>query len=200
MLGTRADLDEMIRLRKLCDAILYGASTLRVYQKPCKVKGANPHPINVILSSGLEGVSPDWPFFQAADVRRVLFISKALEPAKLQAFEKTSQVILLNPPKKDHSIAQQIVQHLTALGAKNLLVEGGGSVMWDFVQDNLIDEYHVTLTPRILGGTEAPTLVDGKGFAADDILNLKLKDCKVVGQEIFLVYSKTESRGKELPE
>ena len=63
----------------------------------------------------------------------------------------------------------------------------------------VIDEYNVTVTPRILGGTEAPTLVDGKGFTPDDVLNLKLKDSRVVGNEIFLVYEKTEKRGREFP-
>ena len=199
-LGTPEDLKQMIVLRKEADAILMGASTLRAYRKPLKVKGRDPQPYNVIVSSGLEGISPDWPFFQAADVRRILFVSKSLEASWLKEFQKTSEVVQLRPPVGNDSIASQMVKHLSLKGIEKLLVEGGGSVMWDFSSQNLIDEYHVTITPRVLGGTEAPTLVDGKGFTPDQVLNLKLKDCRTVGNEIYLVYSKTESRGRTLPE
>ena len=67
--------------------------------------------------------------------------------------------------------------------------------MWDFVRENLIDEYHVTLTPKLVGGREAPTLVDGDGFEPRDILNLRLKSCRKVGDELYLVYGKTRRRG-----
>lgn len=198
-LGTAEDLKQMIVLRKTADAILMGASTLRAYRKPLKVKGRDPQPFNVVLSSGLEGIAPDWPFFQAADVRRIVFVSKTLESGWLKEFQKTSEVVQLRPPTSGGPLPQQIVAHLKRKGIERLLIEGGGGVMWDFSSVNLIDEYNVTITPRVLGGTEAPTLVDGKGFTPEEVLNLKLKECRVVENEIFLVYSKTESRGRELP-
>jgi riboflavin-specific deaminase-like protein len=194
-LGTPEDLKLMIALRRDADAVLMGASTLRAYRKPLRVKGKDPQPVNVIVSLGLEGITPDWPFFQASDVRRILFVSKTLETAVLKEFEKSSEVVPLKPGTP---IARQIADQLASRGIKRLVVEGGGGVMWDFVAENLIDEYYVTITPRILGGTEAPTLVDGPGFTPDQVMNLKLKDCRVVGDEVYLVYSKTSSRGREL--
>ena len=69
-----------------------------------------------------------------------------------------------------------------------MLVEGGGEVMWHFVSQNLISEYHVTLTPKIIGGTKAPTLVDGIGFKYSKILSLKLTKVKKVRDELYLIY------------
>ena len=60
--------------------------------------------------------------------------------------------------------------------------------MWDFVQPGLIDEFYVTLTPRIIGGAAAPTLVDGLGFEPGSVLNLKLKSCRRVKNELYLIY------------
>ena len=198
-LGTSEDLKQMIVLRQTADAILMGASTLRAYQKPLRVKGKDPQPYNVIVSSGLEDVSPDWPFFQAPEMKRILFVSKSLEAGWLKEFQKTSEIIQLKPPVGKESLASQIVEHLDSKGIERLLVEGGGGIMWDFTSQNLIDEYNVTITPRALGGTEAPTLIDGKGFKPDEVLNLKLKSCRTVGDEIYLVYTKTQSRGRNLP-
>lgn len=194
-IGTETDLRHMIDLRRDADAILFGATTLRGYRKACRVKGKDPQPCNVILSHSLEGVDPEWDFFKAANVKRVLFVSKMPEPHRLKEFEATSQVILLNSIS-NQSLASQIIRHLEGLGISKLLIEGGGGVIWDFAQENLIDEYHVTLTPKILGGVDAPTLVEGKGFKPDEVLNLKLKECKAIGDELFLVYSKTHVRGR----
>ncbi len=65
--------------------------------------------------------------------------------------------------------------------------------MWDFSSAHLIQEYHVTLTPKIIGGATAATLVDGRGFLPKEILNLKLKQCRVIGNEIYLVYQALRS-------
>jgi riboflavin biosynthesis pyrimidine reductase len=60
--------------------------------------------------------------------------------------------------------------------------------MWDFVSAGLLDEFRVTLTPWILGGTEAPTLVDGKGFPAGKAAKLRLVRVKRLRDELYLTY------------
>jgi 5-amino-6-(5-phosphoribosylamino)uracil reductase len=67
--------------------------------------------------------------------------------------------------------------------------------MWDFASQDLIDEYHVTITPRVLGGIQAPTLVDGPGLEPKQAVNLKLMQCRVESDELYLIYRKTGRRG-----
>ena len=47
----------------------------------------------------------------------------------------------------------------------NLLVEGGGRVMASFAAADLLDEVHVFIAAKILGGESAPTPVEGAGVA-----------------------------------
>jgi riboflavin-specific deaminase-like protein len=190
LLGTPEDRKQMQVLRKKSDAILMGASTLRTYQRPCLIAGSKTQPLNVLLSSSLEGVSPEWPFFKSTQIQRVLFLGQSISPSRHRQFERSSKIIVLKKPTPKSPIARQVIRSLEKLGIKNLLVEGGGGVMWDFVQYNLIDEYHVTLTPRVLGGIHSPTLVDGLGFTPKNSLQLKLKHCRIVKDEIFLTYLK----------
>ncbi len=190
LLGTKHDHQEMQRLRKKADLILIGASTLRGYKKPNLISGQKRQPINAIVSSSLDGISPRWPFFTDPQIRRVLFVGPNTPAHRLRKFEKTSEIVILNRPTKRAPAATQIVTWCNKNGLKSLLVEGGGAVMWDFTSAHLIQEYHVTLTPKIIGGEKAATLVDGEGFLAKAILNLKLKSQKVIGDEIFLVYEK----------
>jgi 5-amino-6-(5-phosphoribosylamino)uracil reductase len=63
--------------------------------------------------------------------------------------------------------------------------------MWEFAKLNLIDEYRVTLVPKILGGADAPTMVEGEGFLPARLLQLKLVEARPVGDEVYLVYRKT---------
>ena len=190
-LGTPEDRRMMQQIRKKSDAIVMGASSLRAFKGPLLIKGARRQPINAIVSSRLDGVSPDWKFFREKSIRRVLFVSTRAPKARLRQFAETCEIRVLKPG----AVAPQILRELARMGATRLLVEGGGALMWDFVSLNLIDEYYVTLTPRLLGGTEAPTLVDGPGLAPSAVVNLKLARCRRVGDELYLVYRKTAHRG-----
>lgn len=185
LLGTGKDHARMQVLRKRADAIIMGASTLRTFKQPLAVRGARRQPLNVILSSDLTGVSPAWPFFTRAGFRRVIFVTGTVPRTRLARFERTSTVVPIDPRR---SSAKQIITALSKIGVRRLLVEGGGGLMWQFARHDLIDEYNVTLTPWIVGGASAPTLVDGEGFGRRELLKLRLVSCRRVGQELYLVY------------
>ncbi len=61
------------------------------------------------------------------------------------------------------------------------MVEGGGEINWSIIKNNLFDELIVTISPFIIGGKDAITLVEGKGFD-------KIKKC------VKLELSKTQKR------
>jgi 2,5-diamino-6-(ribosylamino)-4(3H)-pyrimidinone 5'-phosphate reductase len=188
-LGTPADRAQMQVLRKRADIVLMGATTLRAYKKFCGVSGAKPgrQIANAILSSKLEGIRPDFLFFSDSEQKRLLFVTQTLSTARLKAFSRSSEVI---PLTGNAPLARQMILALKKRGFKRLLVEGGGALMWDFASQNLIDEYHVTLTPKIVGGRDSPTLVEGEGFTPARILGLKLARCKRLGDELYLTYQK----------
>jgi 5-amino-6-(5-phosphoribosylamino)uracil reductase len=194
-LGTPEDRRQMQRLRRESDAILMGATTLRTFRRPLIVVGEKKQPLNVIMSSALEGVSASWPFFTSPSIQRLLYVAPHAKRAQLKKFEKSSEIVVLKKPTKKLPTALQVARSLEKRGVRNLLVEGGGGIMWDFASQDLIDEYHVTITPRVLGGTEAPTLVDGAGLPPKQVVNLKLSQCRVVGDELYLIYRKTGKRG-----
>ena len=55
-------------------------------------------------------------------------------------------------------------------------------------KDDVVDEIYITLTPKLLGGAEAPSVMDGKGFSASRHRALKLVSSKRVGDELYLRY------------
>ena len=53
---------------------------------------------------------------------------------------------------------------LYTMGIRSILLEGGGTLNWSFIEADLIDEMRVTIAPWIIGGKEAISLVEGVGF------------------------------------
>ena len=48
----------------------------------------------------------------------------------------------------------------------NLLIEGGGELLGTFFDDDLVDEAHVFVAPKISGGRDAIPAVGGRGLDA----------------------------------
>ena len=59
---------------------------------------------------------------------------------------------------------------------------------WGFVAQDLVDEIYVTVAPVLLGGRDAPTLLEGEGFRMADQRRLRLADVLREGDEIYCRY------------
>jgi len=58
----------------------------------------------------------------------------------------------------------ELFSHLFNRGVKRLMVEGGATLNWSLLNLGLVDELYVYMGAMIIGGENAPTLVDGPGF------------------------------------
>ena len=84
---------------------------------------------------------------------------------------------------------KKLLGTLKKKGIKNILVEGGGITNWAFVKENLVDEVIITITPYLVGGISATTLVDGDGFPnIVKAIRLKLKNVRKMKNEVILHY------------
>ncbi|MFO0839654.1 MAG: bifunctional diaminohydroxyphosphoribosylaminopyrimidine deaminase/5-amino-6-(5-phosphoribosylamino)uracil reductase RibD [Phycisphaerae bacterium] len=77
---------------------------------------------------------------------------------------------------------------LGRLGISSVQVEGGGQVLGSFVDANLGDEFHVYLSPTIIGGQLATPAVGGLGVArVGDARNIRDAKLKRLGRGWLLV-------------
>ena len=78
---------------------------------------------------------------------------------------------------------------------KRLLCEGGGELNGALFRAGLVDELHLTVCPKILGGRDAPTIADGSGvLKLVDAARLRLKSLKRENGELFLVFGISRRR------
>ena len=74
---------------------------------------------------------------------------------------------------------KDLLTHLAELGITNLLVEGGGKLLGSLHTMREIDEVHIFIGPKIIGGSEALSPVEGDGLPkmsdATELLNIKVE-------------------------
>jgi len=195
-LGSKHDRRLMDELRAAADAVIVGAGTVRHDGHPMMIRypdlramrvsqGWSPHPANVVLSSDLD--IPLRPFFSRDDIHRLIFTTKQATKTRVRKFEQVAEVIVL--PGKTPAPAR-IVAELRRRGMRGLVLEGGGEVHFAFAKAGLIDDWYMTLTPRLIGGRDAPSYMDGLGFLKKNHIELKLVSEDRVGDELFLHYRK----------
>ncbi len=79
---------------------------------------------------------------------------------------------------------------LYSKGYRNVLVEGGPTLLGSFLKENLIDEIFLTIAPKIYGNKKFSTLtlVEDFLFPKEAIKHLTLLSVKKAGNELFLRY------------
>ncbi|MDN5845045.1 MAG: dihydrofolate reductase family protein [Candidatus Nitrosocosmicus sp.] len=70
---------------------------------------------------------------------------------------------------------KKLFDRLEKEGVSNVLVEGGGETNWSIIKNNLFDEIIITISPLIIGGKKAISLVGGEGYKTiNESLKIKL--------------------------
>ncbi|MEK6957202.1 MAG: 2,5-diamino-6-(ribosylamino)-4(3H)-pyrimidinone 5'-phosphate reductase [Thermoproteota archaeon] len=180
------------RLRATVDAILVGKNTvnrddpiLTVHQ----VKGKNP--IRIILDSRATISTKSRIIKTCNKIPTIIAVSKKASNKNLEKLRKFPLKIIVS----GNNIVniKKLLKTLWKLKIKKILVEGGGTVNWEFVNQNLFDEIIVTITPFLVGGKDAVSIIEGKGFSKIvKSRKLKLEKILRLENEVILCYAKSK--------
>ena len=84
----------------------------------------------------------------------------------------------------------QIIQYCNNQGYEHVFIDGGPSLIAQFLESNSLDEVHLTIAPKIFGSEKDMTLTMTEGilFPKDKIPLFKLISFKQIEDEMFLRY------------
>ena len=189
-LSSKQDSIRLHKLRSKVDAILVGKNTVAVDDPLLTVrhtKGKNP--IRIVLDS--KGTLSDKSkILQTSDkIKTIIVVSKKITKSNYNKLNKFPVELIVTG---DSSVnIKSLLRKLSAKKIKTILVEGGGTINWEFIKHNIFDELIVTLSPFLVGGNNAISFVEGDGF--DKISkspNLRLKSVKRLKNHLVLHYAK----------
>jgi 2,5-diamino-6-(ribosylamino)-4(3H)-pyrimidinone 5'-phosphate reductase len=192
-----SDLKRVHKLRCHVDGILVGISTVLKDDPLLNIRftkciSTKKNPLRIIIDSKARIPLDSKIVKTAADIETIIAVTKSAPRNKLDMLrEKNLKIIISGERGKKVNLDKTFKQLETKFGIKKILVEGGGEIIWSIIKNNLFDELIITISPLIIGGRKAITLVEGKGF--DKIKNctkLKLsRICKKNNGEIILYYN-----------
>jgi len=187
-LSSKIDKIRVHKLRSKVDAILIGKNTVKIDDPLLSVHNIKKkNPTRIILDSNATISTSSRILKTCSKIPTVIVVTKKAQKKNLQKLEKFPvQIVVCG--NNTVSIKKLLVV-LKKKGIKNILVEGGGATNWAFVKENLVDEAIITITPYLVGGMTATTLVDGDGFSTiTKSIRLKLKNVKKMKNEVVLHY------------
>jgi riboflavin-specific deaminase-like protein len=176
------DATRMRALRARADAVVIGAGNLRS-DDPDLAPGR----LRVVVTRTGEQIVPTAKMFRPTHGGEAVVVHAATMPeAKRAALRPHATLVELGDAEVD--VLRLLGWLETERGCRVVLFEGGGVLNAQLLTARAVDELHLTLVPRILGGSTAPTMVDGDGFEPDAIPDARLASCERVDDELFLVY------------
>ena len=181
------DIKRMYQLRNEADAVLVGIGTILADDPKLTVKETYvPHPrqpLRVILDS--KGRTP--PQALALNtVSKTLIIT-----AEGQKKTYPGSHVEVVECRTDHDgliDLHCVLDILYQKGVRKLLVEGGGTVIWNFLRDKVVDDLFIFIGSCIIGGKDTPTVADGEGIKNGERISLKIVDVQKLGTGVLVHY------------
>lgn len=202
-LSSPEDLKRVHRLRTSADGIMVGVGTLLADDPKLTVKlvqGRNPR--RIIVDSRARTPLNAEVVRTASQTPTLIAVTSRAPWHRVRALEDAGVTVLRCGNGSLVSL-RLLLPRLRTMGMRRILLEGGGILNWSMLSQGLVDEVSVAISPRILGGTEAITLVEGTGVAATkDAVRLRLLAIKNYGSDTVLRYRvlKVSSRTRAAPE
>ena len=188
--------DDLIRVHKLrdsVDGIIVGISTvladnprltIRLGRKQPKEK----HLTRIIIDS-MGRIPLDSQILRTASkIKTIVVVTRLAHLNAIQKIKKTGAIVIV---AGTHTVdLKKVVWTVQRMGIKKILVEGGGEINWSLFSLGIVNELIVTIAPKIVGGRQATTLVEGEGYSrVSQGLKLQLKKVRMQNSgELVLHY------------
>jgi len=190
-LGGPADLEVLLELRTLADAVLIGVGTLRaegydrLVRSPDRRErrrdaGLAEDPLAVVLCRRFD-VPWEAGLF-ASPAQPVLIYTAAADAEPPPDVVAPVEVVTLPDAGAAAALAD-----LRSRGVEALLCEGGPTLNGALLAAGLVDELFVTLAPVLTGDGSEPNIVEGGPLPA--VLGLTLRSVFRHGSELYLRYA-----------
>ncbi|HRY85249.1 MAG TPA: bifunctional diaminohydroxyphosphoribosylaminopyrimidine deaminase/5-amino-6-(5-phosphoribosylamino)uracil reductase RibD [Candidatus Omnitrophota bacterium] len=161
------------KLRSQQDAVLVGENTFyqddpRFTVSPGAVsfKKGKPWKVAIISSRGCPAKAR---IFDDPRMAVLVFPERDLgKIVKQTSAQKRSLMLLPVRTKNGRIEIRELLKKLAGLGITRLLLEGGGELAWSFLEAGCVDRAYWILAPKVFGGRDAKTSIEGLGVKTPD--------------------------------
>ncbi|MBI4831464.1 MAG: bifunctional diaminohydroxyphosphoribosylaminopyrimidine deaminase/5-amino-6-(5-phosphoribosylamino)uracil reductase RibD [Candidatus Lindowbacteria bacterium] len=177
-------------LRAGVDAVMVGSGTVEADDPmlTTRLTSGNGRDAARVIVDGDARVSPNRKVFKIQSTAPTLVAVKTSSPSHRKSALRAAGAELIEVEPKNGKI--DMVRLASALAKHNIasvLIEGGGGLLAAAFEAGIVDKVIFFVAPKIFGGKDAPTPVEGLGIAkADDALSLHDVSVRQIGDDILV--------------
>jgi 2,5-diamino-6-(ribosylamino)-4(3H)-pyrimidinone 5'-phosphate reductase len=187
-----ADMARVDALRAKSDAIMVGVGTVLADDPILRVKSVSfrearikmgwpENPLRLVADS----LARTPPGAKILGPECLIAVSRLAPKDRLESLMPECEIIQCGEGRVDLA---ELMTLLYKRGVKRLMVEGGANLNWSLIKLGLVDELYVYMGGQLIGGKDAPTLIDGEGFR-EDFPRLKLCSVELLDDGVVLKWS-----------
>lgn len=152
-------------LRHFYSAIMVGINTV-ISDNPmlnCRQEGCT-SPVRIVVDSSLK-IPFECNLVQTAEKYRTI-VATLQEDTCIKAgmLKQMGVEVVTVREKNGRPDLQQLMKILGEMGIDSLLIEGGGTLAFSAFEQDVVDKVIYYISPKIFGGIDAKTSVEGNGF------------------------------------
>ncbi len=201
LLSSPADFDRVDEVRASVDAILIGAGTIRAdnprllvnsaeRRAARKADGKPEYPLKVTVSASGE-LDPTANFWHTGGEKIVYTTEKGAE--RLRREPVAADVVALGADLDWRGLLRHLREER---GVERLMVEGGGTIHTQLLQQGLADEVQLVLAPLFVGDPKAPRLFGPGEYQGG---RLRLLETRRIEDVVLMRYEPTAPGAGVLP-
>jgi diaminohydroxyphosphoribosylaminopyrimidine deaminase / 5-amino-6-(5-phosphoribosylamino)uracil reductase len=177
------------RWRAECDAVAVGIGTALADdpQLTARIEGVGRQPRRIVFDS-MGRLPLDSKLLDAApEVPLTVVVSRAARRNATGGIDTTGAEVITAAGENEPARVCSALDQLGERGVTSILLEGGPHLAGAFLDAGEIDEMRIFLAPRVLGGRNARTLMEGEGSEriAETVSALSL-DCEPVDEDLLV--------------
>ena len=188
--------DDLIRVHKLrdsVDGIIVGISTVLADNPRLTIRLGRNQPkekhLSRIIIDSMGRIPLDSQILRTASkIKTIVAVTKLAHMNVRRKIKKTGAIVIVAGTNTVD--LKRVLWTIQKMGIKKILVEGGGEINWSLFSLGIVNELIVTIAPKIVGGRQATTLVEGEGYSKiSQGLKLQLKKVRMQNSgELVLHY------------
>lgn len=153
----------------------------------CRLGGDVRQPVRIVVDSALRIPENSRLVATAKTYRTLVACTAAGDEEKRGRLGKAGVEVLVCKEKEGRVDLEDLMDLLGAKGIDGVLAEGGGELNYSLIRQGLVDEVYAFIAPKVAGGREAKTPVEGLGAEKmNEAVELGEFRVEKVGRDVLL--------------
>lgn len=177
------------RLRHEYSAIMVGIGTVLKDNPKLDARRSrkiSKNPLKVVVDS-LARISLESNVLTINPQLTLIAVTQKAASARLAEIRRTGAQVVVCPEKNEQVDLEYLMLALGLMDIDSVFLEGGGTLAFSAVRDQIVDKVILFIAPKFIGGKKAPTILEGEGIRRiSDAIPFRVSNLKMLKEDIVL--------------